>query len=289
MQHLHQLVETQLETSALAWNILAFYWGMSAFGLGPAYKDYMQSEHSVQNDLAWNDPSNAEINRISGFKRNLTLKERFDRAVNFYLYCYDQGRKNSINPPYDMPPTIDDLMQARLRSGSTVSKPDALIEASNSAVLGDKPELLGMWALGGQEKRERRSKAYNAKVLDTLQYVATEITSLTDVTKDQLSDTGFLTEGITGVHYNVTTVLMDEVMSEEVQDTKFGECYVQPSSTEPSKMVLSGIFGTYYTMGHNLELAMFDEDSKTRLGSIYHAILHTWRQLYDISQKENNP
>ena len=284
MQHLHQLVETQLESPALAWNILAFYWGMSAFGLGPAYKDYMQSDHSAQNDLAWNDPSNVEINRIAGLKRNLTLKERFDRAANFYAYCFDQGTRTSVNPPYDLPPTVDDLMQARLRSSSTISKPDALIEASNSAVLGDKPELANMWALGGKEQREHRSKTYNDKVLGTLQYVAAEINSLTSITRDQLSDVGFLAEGHTGQRYNVTVDLMDQVMSEEVQDTKFGECYVQPSSTGTSKMILSGIFGGYYTLGHNLELAMYDEERKARLSSAYHAILHTWRQLYDIHQ-----
>jgi hypothetical protein len=282
MKHLHQLVKTQLGAPALAWTILSFYWGMSAFGLGPAYKDYMQSSE-VAIDLAWTD---SELNRIAGLERSLTIKERFDRAVNFYLYCFEQGRSNSINPPFDMPPTTNDLMQLRLRSGSITSKPDALIEASNSAVLGDKPELLGMWAIGGKETRERRSKAYNDRVAETLKYVASEITSLTTVTKDQLSDHGFLVEGFRGERYNVTADLMDEVMSEEVQNTKFGECYIQPSSREPPKMVLSGIFGAYYTAGHNLELAMFDEDSKTRLSSIYHAILHTWRQLYDIS-KEN--
>lgn len=282
MLNLHQLVDIQLEAPALAWNILAFYWGMSAFGLGPAYKDYMQSD-AASLDAAWNDPSNIELNHIAGLKRHLTIKERFDRATNFYVYCYDQGRRTSINPPFDMPPTVDDLMQSRLRSGSIVSKSDTLIEASNSAVLGDKPELLDMWALGGKEQRERRSISYNEKVLETLQYVATEINSLTAITSAQLGETGFLVSGETGIKFNVTVDLMDQVMSEEVQDTKFGECYIQHTPSE-TKMILSGIFGAYYTQGHNLELAMFDEESKSRLSSTYHAILHTWRQLYDISK-----
>jgi hypothetical protein len=281
---LHHLVETELEAPALAWNTLTWYWGMSAFGLGPAYKDYMQSDESWS-ELAFNDPSNAEINRIAGLERKLTIKERFDRAANFYVYCYDRGRLTSINPPFDSPPTVDDLMLSRLQSESKTSPPDKLIQASSDSLLDEHHQKL--WAIGGQKQREQRALAYNARVLDTLQYVAAEINSLYNVVDDQLSETGFLAEGHTGQQFNVTVDMMDEVMSEETQDKKFGECYVQktPSGVD---IILSGIFGAYYTMGHNLELAMFDEESKNRLSSIYHAILHTWRQLYDINSKENS-
>ena len=283
MQHLHQLVDNQLEAPALAWNKLAYYWGMSAFGLGPAYKDYMQSDEP-ERDLAFNDESNAELNRISGLSRTLTIKERFDRAVNFYAYCYDRGRSSSINPPFDTPPTVDDLMHSRIRMESKTPPPDELIQAtSNSLLTKDQQKL---WAIGDQKQRDQRAQAYNARVLETLQYVASEMKSCCQFVSEQLSETGFLLEGIRGDRFNVTTDLMDEVMPEEVQDKKFGDCYIQPSSTGPSVMVLSGIFGAYYTMGHNLELAMFNEENKTRLSSTHHAILHTWRQLYDLAQKE---
>ena len=283
MQHLHQLVDNQLEAPALAWNILAYYWGMSAFGLGPAYKDYMQSD-AASLDAAWNDPSNAELNRISGLSRTLTIKERFDRAANFYIYCCDQGRSSSINPPFDLPPTANDLMLSRLRSEAKTPLPDKLIQASTASLLGDNAKLQDLWNLGGHKLREQRAQAYNARVLETLQYVVAEIESF--FTPGQLSQTGFLVDGLHDAQVNITVDLMDETMSEEVQETKFGECYVQPSSTGSAKLVLSGIFGAYYTMGHNLELAMFNEESKTRLSSTHHAILHTWRQLYDISREE---
>jgi hypothetical protein len=285
MKHLHHLVETQLEAPALAWNMLTWYWGMSAFGLGPTYKDYMQSDHSAQSDLAFNDPSNDALNQISGLSRRLTIKERFDRAVNFYAYCYEQGMKTSINPPFDEPPTVDELLLSRLRSEPKTPPPDKLIQASSDSLLTKDQQKL--WAMGEQKQREQRAQAYNARVLDTLQYVASEIRSCTQLLNEQLSQTGFLVDGLHGTQFNVTVDLMDETMLDEVQDNKFGDCYIQPSSTEPSKMALSGIFGAYYTMGHNIELAMFDEESKTRLSSIHHAILHTWRQLYDLSQTES--
>lgn len=285
MRHLHYLVENELEAPALAWNILAYYWGMSAFGLGPAYKDYMQSDKADQ-DRIWNDPSNAALNRPVGLSRSLSIKERFDRAANFYLYCYEQGRRTAINPPFDAPPTLDELILSRLRMETKAPPPSKLIEASTEAVLGDRSELRELWATGGQEQRQQRAQAYNARILETLRYIASEIDSLQIITPDQLSETGFLIEGLRGEQYNVTAEFMDEVMPEEVQDKKFGECYIQKTPSGIN-VVLSGIFGAYYTMGHNLELAMFDEESKTRLSSTHHAIMHTWRQLYDINAKEN--
>jgi hypothetical protein len=283
MKHLHHLVETQLEAPALAWNMLTWYWGMSAFGLGPAYKDYMQSD-TASSDAAFNAESNKELNQISGLSRRLTIKERFDRAVNFYAYCYEQGMKTSINPPFDEPPTVNDLMLSRLRSEAKTPPPDKLIQASTASLLGGNASILqDLWDFGGHELREQRAQAYNARVLETLQYVVAEMES--SCTPDQLSQTGFLVDGLHGTQFNVTADLMDETMSEEVQDNKFGDCYIQPSSTGPSSIVLSGIFGAYYTTGHNLELAMFNEEEKTRLSSIHHAILHTWRQLYDLSQE----
>lgn len=283
MRHLHQLVENELEAPALAWNILAYYWGMSAFGLGPAYKDYMQSDQ-YQQDLAWNDPDNDLINAPVGLRRSLTIKERFDRAANFYVYCYEQGRSNSINPPFDTPPSLDDLIQSRMRMETKPSPPDKIIKDVNDALLGDNPELKKLWNKGGEEKRKERAEQYNARVLETLRYIENEISSFMLTTSEQLTETGFLAEGWTGRRFNVTTAMMDETMPEDVQDRKFGECYLQPSPSG-SKLILSGIFGAYYTMGHNLELAMFDEESKTRLSATYHAIMHTWRQLYNFNKE----
>lgn len=289
MLNLHQLVESELEAPALAWNILAYYWGMSAFGLGPAYMDYMRSDQPAIDD-AFNDALNDELNRVAGFDRRITIKERFDRAVNFYVYCYEQGVRYSINPPFDMPPDVDDLVQSRIRMESKAPPPDKLIQASNTSLLGDRPDLLQLWAVGGEEKRERRAQEYNARVLDTLNYVASEIKSRTQLSNDQLSETGFLVEDMRGKQYNVTAQLMDETMPEEVQDAKFGTCYVQRllvGSEIQNKLVLSGIFGAYYTMGHNLELAMYNDENKARLSSTYFATVKTWRQLYNLSKEKD--
>jgi hypothetical protein len=282
---LHHLVETRLEAPALAWSYLAYYWGMSAFGLGPAYKDYMQSDQPQQ-DKAFNAPSNEDLNKISGFDRRPTIQERFNRAANFYVYCYQQGAHTAINPPFDMPPILADLVATRLRSEPKAAPPDEFIQASFNSLLNDRPELQELWAQGQHEQRAQRAQAYNTRVLETLQYVMSEIDSFFTVTTDQLSDTGFLAEGTTGERFNVTADLMDEVMPEEVQDRKFGECRILSLPTG-KELVRSGIFGAYYTMGHNIELAMFDEESKSRLSSTHHAILHTWRQLYDINKEEN--
>jgi hypothetical protein len=284
MLHLHALVKNQLEAPGMAWNILAYYWGMSAFGLGPAYVDYMQSD-AAQQDIAWHDPKNEGINRIIGYGRPLTIKERFDRAVNFYLYCYEQGMKTAVNPPFDEPPSPEDLIDSRMRMESKALGPDKLIQASTDAALKDRPDLRTLWEVGGKEQREQRAKSYNARVLDTLQHVAAEIKALTQLTDDQLSETGFIESGFIRGDFNVTVDMMDEVMSEEVQDKKLGECYLQ-HTPEGTTLILSGMLGSYYTLGHNLELAMYDPESKARLSSAHHAILHTWRQLDEI-RKEN--
>lgn len=286
MRHLHHLVETRLEAPALAWSYLAYYWGMSAFGLGPAYKEYMQSDRPEQ-DKAFNDPSNEDLNKIAGYDRRPTIQERFNRSANFYVYCYEQGSRTSINPPFDMPPILADLIATRLHSEPKAAPPDEAIQASNESILGDRPELQKLWAQGQHEQQEQRAQAYNAKVLETLQYVSAEIESLFTVTTDQLSETGFLIAGHTGQGFNVTADLMDEVMPADVQDKKFGECRIVSLPYSGKELIRSGIFGAYYTMGHNLELAMFDEESKSRLSSTHHAILHTWRQLYDINKEEN--
>ena len=285
MHRLHRLVETELEAPALAWNILAYYWGMSAFGLGPAYRDYMQSD-DADIDKAWNAVDNEALNRIVGLERNITIKERFDRAANFYIYCCEQGRKHSINPPFDMPPTVDELILSRMKMEPKTPPQDKTIEATSESLLKDRPELQQLWALGAEEKRRLRALDHNARILETLHYIGSEINSLATVTPDQLSETGFLAEGHTGQQFNVTADLMDEVMPPDVQDKKFGECYIQKTPSGDN-VILSGIFGAYYTMGHNLEMAMFDEESKIRLSSIHHAVMHTWRHLYDINRKEN--
>ena len=281
MHNLHDLVENKLEAPGLAWSNLAYYWGMSAFGLGPAYIDYMATD-AATTDLAFNAASNVEINVIAGLERRLTLKERFDRAINFYAYCFEQGRRSAINPPYDAPPTVDELMASRLRMENKPPSPDKLIIATTASLLS--PQQQKLWALGAKQQREERSQSYNDRVLDCLQYVASELRSI--ITPDQLGETGFLVTGETGMRFNITADRMDQAMPEAVQDRKFGTCYIEPSSTGPSSLILSGIFGAYYTMGHNLELAMFDDESKRRLTSTYHAVIHTWRQLEEISHEE---
>ena len=284
MHTLHQLIETELEAPALAWKMLAYYWGMSAYGLGPAYQAYMQSDEPQQ-DKAFNDELNEALNKISGLQRRLTVKERFDRSANFYMYCYEQGKRTSINPPYDMPPTLDELATSRLRMEPKSSSPDELIAATELSILGDSPRILKLWEIGSDQQRESRSQAYNERVRDSINYITNQIESYGLVTPDQLCETGFLTENMLGQRFNVTAELMDETMSEEVQDLKFGECRQAFSSLGSTTIIQSGIFGAYYTMGHNLQLAMYNEESKSRLSSTYYAILRTWRQLYDISKR----
>ena len=280
MHNLHDLVENRLEAPGLAWSNLAYYWGMSAFGLGPAYIDYMATD-AASIDAAFNE---CELSQIAGLERHLTLKERFDRAINFYAYCFEQGQRSAINPPYDAPPTVDELVASRMRMENKVSSLDKLATTTIQSLLS--PQQQKLWALGAKQQREDRAQSYNDRVLDCLQYVASELSSLIAITSDQLGETGFLVTGTTGARFNVTADLMDQVMPEEVQDRKFGTCYIEPSSTGPSSLILSGIFGAYYTMGHNLELAMFDDESKRRLTSTYHAVIHTWRQLEEISHEE---
>ena len=276
MQNLHQLVENDLEAPALAWNILAYYWGMSAFGLGPAYQDYVR-DSGISDDERFDD---SELNQIAGLKRSLTIKERFTRASNFYAYCYEAGRRSAINPPFDSPPTVDDMLTARMRSESKPMTPDKMIQATNESLLGDNPELLKLWAFGTEQEQQRRAAEYDARIRESLTFVAEELRS--SVTPEQLSEIGFLVEGHTGQRFNVTTTMMDETMPPDVQDKKFGECYLQ--TTPNSKdMVLSGIFGAYFTMGHNPERAMYYDN---KLVSVYHAIMLTWRQLHEVSKNE---
>lgn len=287
MLALHQLVE-ELEAPALAWNRLAYYWGMSALGIGPQYVEYLQSERAAV-DAAFNALANEGL-QIYGLNRSLTIKERFDRAANFYAYCYEQGVRTSINPPFDMPPDVDQLIASRLRLEPKSQRPDKVVQAANEHVLGDRPELMALWAAGGQEKREQRAQLYNARVLETLNYIASELKSRVQLTADQLSDTGFLRSGYVRDDMNVTAELMDEVMPQEVQWEKLGDSYVQRTlkgAEITTELVCTGLLGAYYTMGHNLEQAMYDEENKARLSSIYHAILRSWRQLYEVSKNES--
>lgn len=290
--NLHQLVEDELEAPSLAWNALAWYWGLSFLGMAPSYMQYMQSD-DVDIDKAFNDESNEDVNHIYGYERRLTIKERFDRAVNFYEYCCIRGRQTSINPPWDYPPDIDTLIAFRQRMEANAQNPDALIQASVDDTLATHPDFLRLWNVGGKIKREQRAKEYNERVLDAINYVRSELAPRFQLSLDQLNkDTGFLDTGFVHDDCNVTAELMDETMSEETQWDKLGECYVQKilvGSDIEEHIVTTGIIGRYWIAGHNLESAMFDDERKRELAYAHNATVRTWQQLMLIASSTPKP
>jgi hypothetical protein len=281
---LHNLAET-LEAPALLWNVLAWYWGMSFMGMAPSYLEYMKSD-APSIDAAFNDPNNEDINHVLGYPRRLTIKERFDRAVNFYVYCFHKGRSTSINPPWDYPPDVDTLIAQRQRMEGRAQKPDEIIESTVNSIL-DNEDYRNLWNAGGKVKREQRAKDYNQRVLEALDYVRAEIVPRLTLSKDQLSDEGFLDVGCLPEDYDPTPDQMDEVMPQEVQWEKLGDCYkrkVLHGSEQVEEIVAYGVIGKYYTAGHNLELNMYDEDRKRELSYAHNATVRTWKQLMEVNK-----
>jgi hypothetical protein len=109
------------------------------------------------------------------------------------------------------------------------------------------------------------------------------------LTLDQLDkDTGFLTTGNVEYAAGITCDDLDEVMDDERQWEKLGDVYTQKQFVNGelvTKVVSYGIIGRYYTAGHNLETAMWNEEKKRELSGIHHAIVHSWRQLMDLNSK----
>ena len=73
------------------------------------------------------------------------------------------------------------------------------------------------------------------------------------------------------------------IMPDEKHWDKLGDVYVE-KTPQRTRVITLGIIGRYYTAGHNLETAMWNEQRKTELGGIHTLIIRTWRQLMDISK-----
>lgn len=279
---LHSIAEDILEAPALAWSSLAWYWGLSFLGMGPRYMEYMQSgEWEV--DKAFFDASNDGINSIAGYEKEVTIKERFDRAVNFYECCCIHGKQTSLNPPWDFPPDVDTLITLRNRLEAKAQAPDQIIQATTDDILKDNPDFQALWEAGGQVQREERAKDYSNRVKEAMSYIQGEVAPRMQLTMDQLDkDSGFITSG----HVPLTVVStddMDNVMPQETQLNKLGDMYLHNQLTG-KVVVTEGIIGRYYKAGHSLELAMWNEDRKRELSGIHHATVRTWNQLMEIKR-----
>jgi hypothetical protein len=277
---LHSIAEDILEAPALAWSSLAWYWGLSFLGMGPRYMEYMQSgEWEI--DKAFLDESNDEINSIAGYEKTYTIKERFDRAVNFYEYCCVAGKSSSINPPWDYPPDVDTLIALRNRLEAQSQTPDKIITATNESIIDDPYKAI--WEAGGQLKRDERAREYAMQVKESMNYIQGEVAPRMLLTMDQLDkDSGFLKQGFVR-NSSITTDDMDDVMPQEKQWDKLGCSYIQ-TTPKGKTLITEGIIGRYYKAGHNLEIAMWNDERKRELSGIHHATVHTWNQLMEIGE-----
>ena len=279
---LHAIAEDILEAPALAWSSLAWYWGLSFLGMGPRYMEYMQSgEYEI--DKAFFDEDNDQINRIPGYDENFSIKQRFDRAVDFYEYCCIKGKQTSINPPWDFPPDIDTLITFRNRMEARAQPPNEVIKATTDDILSDNADFQKLWDVGNEIKREARAIDYANSIKEAMSYIHGEVAPRMQLTLDQLDkDSGFIESGTVPLTI-VSTDQMDEVMPQESQWNKLGDMYIQhlPSG---KNVIAEGIIGRYYTAGHNLELAMWNEQQKTELSGIHHATVRTWYQLMEIKE-----
>jgi hypothetical protein len=242
----------------------------------------MQSgEYEV--DLAFLDGSNDEINQIAGYGKNLTIKQRFDRAVNFYEHCYIQSRATSINPPWDHAPDVATLISFRNKMEAKPQAANAEIEATTNAMLDEK--MAALWEAAGEIQRNDRATIYADKVKEALRYVESEVQPRMSVTIEQLNkDSGFLTSGTVPTTFVGTVADMDEAMPEEKQWDKLGDAYIQTTPNTGKTVIATGIIGRYFKAGHSLEAAMWSPEKRRELSAIHLATMKTWQQLVTIQQ-----
>lgn len=288
MIKLHSAVENLLEAPALAWSSLAWYWGFVVIGLGPRYREYMQSGEWEIDQAFYGNDGNEDINRIPGYEPPVTIKQKFDRAINFYEYCCVSGKQTSINPPWDYPPDIDTIIQLRNTFQSRPQHPNETVAASTDDIFKDNEDFMKLWDVGGALQREERARKYAIEVRQSIEYVRSEVNARLSLTLNQLSkETGFLNRGSVRIAAGVTAEDMDEAMPEEKQLDKLGECYVQTlirGSETYKKVTTTGIIGRYYKAGHQLESAMWSPEKQRELSGIHNAIVRTWNQLMELKQ-----
>lgn len=275
---IHTFTEQELEAPSLAWSSLAWYWGLSFLGMSPKYFEYMQSGE-YEMDKAFFSEYNDEVNQIPGYGKTLTIKERFDRAVDYYEYCFIQGRKTSINKPWDYPPDIATMVSFRERMEAKPMDPNQVIDASITDLLAENEKDVDLWKAGGQIQREEQANIYAAKVKEALKYVEGEVSPRMSLTTQQLDkDTGFLEVGKIPDVKGVVPEDMDEVMTQEAQSNKLGDVYKQVTP-KATKLISFGIIGRYYTAGHNLERAMWNPEAIKELSFAHHVTIKSWQQL----------
>ncbi len=285
---LHTFVEQELEAPSLAWSSLCWYWGLSFLGMGPRYFEYMQSgEYEV--DKAFFDEYNDPINQIPGYPQQVTIKQRFDRAVDYYEYCFIAGQRTAMNKPWDLPPDMKTMMDFRNRMEAKPMDPNKTVDASVNSLLADDEAFKELWKVGGSIQREAQAKIYAAKVKEAMKYVEGEVIPRMTLTLQQLnSDTGFLDEGTIpkATVRGIVVEDMDEVMPSEKQWDKLGDAYKQVTP-KATTLITSGIIGRYYTAGHNLERAMWNPDSIRELTAAHHLTIKSWQQLMKYKDECN--
>ena len=279
---IHTFVEQELEAPSLAWSSLAWYWGLSFLGMSPRYFEYMQSgEYEI--DKAFFSEYNDEVNQIPGYGKTLSIKERFDRAVDYYEYCFIQGRKTSINKPWDYPPDIATMISFREKMEARPMDPNEVIDASITDLL-EVDGFAELWKVGGQIQRENQAEIYAAKVKEALKYVESEVVPRMSLTEQQLDKcNGFLDVGKIPDVKGVLPEHMDDVMSQEAQYNKLGDVYKQTTPRETS-IISTGIIGRYYTAGHNLERAMWNPEQIKELTFAHHVTIKSWQQLMNYKR-----
>lgn len=281
MLGLHSFVENELEYAALAWNSLAWYWAYSFLGMGPRYKEYMNSGAYELDKAFLFDDDNEGINHIYGYGREITIKERFERAVDFFEYCCVRCRETSINPPYDLPPSLDTIVELFRNTEARPRTPDKAVNQSLAAALVDNDEYQSLWTDGNDQTQEEQFKKYAVERKAAINYVLAEVQPRLQLTMQQLNKMGFLTSGYVKIADGVTPEFMDEVMPDDAQVTKLGTVYRSGAGL----IVTEGITGRYFKAGHNIERAMWNEQRAEQLSGVYHSTLLSWKQLMELGNR----
>ena len=271
MIKLHDLATNTLQAPSLAWNSLCWYWALSFFGMGPRYLEYMQS-------------GEADIDRMCeptapiGLEVNLTIEQRFNRAVDYYEYCFIEGTKSAINAPWDLPPTLQVVMDFRNRMEPKARDLDVTIDSSIEELLDEKTRAL--WRTGGEIQRQEKARLYAEQTKAAMAYIISEVQPRMQLTMDQLNkDTGFLDTGYVRYAEGIFPEHMDEAMPQETQWDKLGDVYIDPMS---KNVMAYGIIGRYYKAGHQLEQLMTTPERQSELSYAHNMFLHTWAQLMEI-------
>lgn len=221
MNFFEEIVE-KLNNPVIAWKVVSNYFIGYLLNYGPKYQEYLRTPESRDMDNNFFGDDNDSINHIMGFKRTITPKQRFEKLIECYSYCFEKNRQGLALMPAkerQFVAAMTPVEAAGFRQNRDVREPNMgdidakVVEGKFRASYADKIKA----------NRRRQAQQFHTSVENAAEFVVSEVSGSIAFATDQCG--AMITDGDYGLDNHIDEDEMAAFISDDAKQKIFNKMY----------------------------------------------------------------